>query len=295
MKYKNTSRLDVVFDIFNYGFMIMLAILFVYPFWQTLVLSVSSPRLAMSMGLKLIPDGFYVKSYQEVFSSGIIYTSYFNTLVRTVLGTLLTITITYCGAYALSKKNLPFRNPIMMLILFTMFFSGGMIPSYLLIVQLGMFDKLWALILPAATSAWNLIIARNFIASLPESLEEAAHVDGAHPITIAFKIMLPLSLPIIAVLTLWSAVWHWNAWFDAMIYTRDSKNMVLQLLLRQIIISTSNQFIGSGDILTVTTAETTPETVKAATIIITIAPIICTYPFLQRYFVKGIMVGAVKG
>jgi putative aldouronate transport system permease protein len=182
-----------------------------------------------------------------------------------------------------------------MLILFTMFFGGGLIPSYLLMKNLNLLDSLWALILPSATSAWNLIIARNFISSLPESLEEAAYVDGAHPLTVIFKIMLPLSMPIIAVLALWSAVGHWNAWFDAMIYVRDRDKMVLQLILRQIIISNSNEMVGSGNLLNVTTAETTPETVKAATIIVTIAPIIFAYPFLQKYFVKGIMVGAIKG
>jgi putative aldouronate transport system permease protein len=183
---------------------------------------------------------------------------------------------------------------ILLFITFTMFFSGGLIPSYLNMRNLNLINSRWALILPGLTSAWNLIVARNFIASLPDSLEEAAFVDGAHPLTVVFTIMLPISMPIIAVLALWTAVGHWNAWFDANIYVRDPNKMVLQLTLRRILVEGSLDVMG-GDVLNASSATTTPETVKAATIIVSIVPIILFYPFLQKHFVKGVMVGSIKG
>jgi len=295
MSYKNKTKIDIIFDVINYTLMIALSIAFIYPFWQTIVLSFSSPKYAYSLGVKLWPQGFNLKSYEEVFKSKVIYTGFINSLTRTLIGTTLTILVTYCGAYALSKKNLPFRNIITLLILFTMFFSGGLIPSFLLVNSLKMHNTIWALIFPITTSAWNLIITRNFIASLPESLEEAALVDGAHPIAVVFRIMFPLSMPIIAVLALWSAVHHWNSWFDAMIYIRDEEKMVLQQILRRIIIDDSKDIMETAGLLTITTAQTTPETIKSATIVVTMLPIILVYPFLQKYFVKGIMIGALKG
>jgi len=285
---------EKAFDVTNYMIMILLMFIFIYPFWETLVNSFSSPIGAERLGLKFLPVGFNFQSYKNVFSSKFIYIGYYNTLYRTLFGTTLTVFVTYCGAYSLSKKMLPGRAIIMFFIAFTMFFSGGLIPSYLMMKRLDLIGSRWALILPGLTSAWNLIIARNFISSLPETLEEAAFVDGAHPLTVVFKIMFPISMPIIAVLALWTAVGHWNSWFDAMIYVRDSKKMVLQLALRRILIEESRDMIG-GDVLNASSAATTPETVKAATIIVSIIPIVLFYPFLQKHFIKGVMVGAIKG
>ncbi|NLC67939.1 MAG: carbohydrate ABC transporter permease [Clostridiaceae bacterium] len=292
-KIKKTTG-EILFDVFNYVLMLILSFAFIYPFWETLVNSFSSPVGAQRLGLKFYPIGFNLDSYINIFKSKYIFIGYYNTLYRTIIGTVLSVLVTYCGAYVLSKKNLPGRVVILFLITFTMFFSGGLIPSYLNMRRLNLINTRWALILPGLTSAWNLIIARNFIDSLPDSLEEAAIVDGAHPLIIVFRIMLPISMPIIAVLALWNAVGHWNSWFDANIYVRDPKKVVLQLVLRRVLIDDSRDMIG-GDVLKASTASTTPETIKAATIIVSIVPIILFYPYLQKYFVKGVMIGAIKG
>ena len=293
MNKKHKSISGRVFDSFNVLLMLLLIVAFLYPFWEQLVLSFSSPAAANRSGLKLWPSEFNITSYSQVFKSNQIWIGFFNTAFRTVIGTALTVLVTFCGAFVLCKKELPGRSIVLAAILFTMFFSGGMIPSYLLMRNMGLLGNRFALILPVTTSAWNLIMTRNFIASLPDSLEEAALVDGARPFTIVFKVFFPLSMPIISVLTLWSAVGHWNAWFDAMLYNRGRDLMVLQLYLRTLLIDQANT--GGGGVLSASTAATTPETVKAATIVVSILPIVVLYPFLQKYFVKGVMVGAVKG
>lgn len=291
----NKSPGEKIFDVFNYAFFIILSFLFLYPFWETLVTSFSKPSFAISLGFKFYPEGgISLESYMEVFKSDLFYIGYGNTLFRVIIATLLTVFVNYFGAYSLSKKKLPFRSSITIFFLIPMFFGGGLIPSYILINNLGLMGSRWALILPGLASTWNLILARNFIATLPDSLEESAFIDGAHPLTVLLKIMIPLSMPIIAVLALWTAVGHWNAWFDAMIYVRSREKMVLQLVLRRILIDNSDELMKRG-VLTRTTAQTTPETVKAATIMISIIPIILFYPFLQKYFVKGILVGSLKG
>lgn len=291
----NRSRLDPVVDAFIYLFMIISGAVFLYPFWDTLVLSFSSPQAALALKIRLWPGEWSLGAYREVFRSEVVYIGYYNTIYRTVVGTAITVVVTFCGAYVLSKRALPFRSTITVFILFTMFFHGGLIPHYWLVRSLGLLNSRWALILPTVTTAWYLVIARNFIMSLPDSMEEAAVIDGAHPLVIAFRIILPLSAPIIAVLALWHAVYHWNEWFHALIYVRDRNKMVLQLVLRRILIEQSLGDEMMGNILVEQTTTTTPETVKAATIIVSIGPIIALYPFLQKYFVKGVMVGALKG
>ena len=287
--------MDPIVDAGIYLFMIVSAVVFLYPFWDTLVLSFISPKAALALRIRLIPSEWSLGAYKEVFQSEVVYIGYFNTIYRTLIGTAITVTVTFCGAYVLAKRTLPFRSAITIFFLFTMFFHGGLIPHYWLIRSLGLINSRWALILPTTTTAWYLVIARNFIMSLPDSMEEAAVMVGAHPLVIAFRIILPLSAPIIAVLALWHAVYHWNAWFDALIYVRARGKMVLQLVLRRILIEQSLGDEMMGNILVEQTSTTTPETVKAATIIISIGPIIALYPFLQKYFVKGVMVGALKG
>lgn len=293
--YKPKKNLvDILFETLIYLLMIILIVAFLYPFWQTVVLSFSSPEFSRSLGIKIWPDIFSLSSYNEVFKDNIIVIGYINTLIRVISGTVLAILFTYFGGYALTKKTLPFRRSILIFILFTMFFSGGLIPSYLLMKDLGLLETRWALILPGVTSAWNLIIARNFINTIPDSLEESAFIDGAHPLTVLFKILMPLSMPIIAVLALWSAVGHWNAWFDALIYIRSTDKIVLQLILRRILIDQSEELMKSGALVFIK-KKTSPESVKAAIIVVTTAPIVFFYPFLQKYFVKGILIGSVKG
>ncbi len=292
MKRIKRSGLGLSFDYINYFFMGLALLTFLYPFWDTLVLSFSTPVQAQRLGFRLYPRPMSFAAYNTVFSSSVIAIGYMNTLFRTVIGTFLHVIVTYCGAYALSKRNLPFRTSITFLILFTMFFNGGLIATYLNIKSLGLLGSRWALILPLTTSAWSLVIARNFIMAIPQDLEDAAIMDGAHPLVLIFKIMMPVSKPILAVLALWMAVGHWNAWFDALIYITSDKKTVLQLILRKILIEQRQDMIEN---LAVSTNTLTPEAIKAATIIVSIGPIILMYPFLQKYFVKGILIGSLKG
>jgi len=293
-KYRK-SLIDRLFDFINYTLLVFMCLIFIYPFWDTLVLSFSKPEFARQLGLRLFPKGqITLGSYGEIFKSNTIYISYYNTLFRVTIATVLNVLVTFCGAYTLSKRNLPFVKLLTIFVLITLFFNGGMIPNYLLVKSLGLMDSRWALILPILTSGWSVFLARNFIAALPDALEESAFIDGAHPLSVVFKIVMPISMPIIAVLSLWAAVQHWNEWFLAMIYTRSSKKMVLQLLLRRILIEASPEAIENESLISMTT-NTTPESVKAATIIVATVPILCFYPFLQKYFVKGVMVGSIKG
>ena len=280
-----------LFDILNTVFMVALAFVFLYPFWQTLLISFSTPEYASSLGVKIFPPSVTLDSYKSVFETGSIWVGYANTLLRTITGTVLTVLVTYCAGYAVSRKNLPFRRTITFFITVTMFFSGGLIPTFLTIKSYGLVGSRLALILPMMTSAWNIIITRNYIAGLPDELEEAALVDGAHPLKIVFQVMFPLSMPIVAVLALWTAVGHWNAWFDAMIYCSGESKIVLQLVLRRLLIDSQAE----TSILQSTVAATTPESIKDATIIVAILPIVCVYPFLQKHFTKGVTLGAVKG
>lgn len=201
--------------------LIFLTFCFLYPFWHTLVLSFSTPEYASQLGLKLFPMHATLDSYRVVFQTSSIYAGFYNTLFRTVVGTALNVFVTFCAAYALTRESLPYRRTIMVGIVITMFFSGGLIPTFLVMKSYGLVGSIFALILPMATSAWNIIIARNYIAGINKELEEAAQIDGAHPLKIAFLVMFPLSAPIIAVITIWTAVAHWNAWFDAMIYLNE--------------------------------------------------------------------------
>ncbi|KRG14445.1 carbohydrate ABC transporter permease [Lederbergia galactosidilytica] len=284
---------EKVFDFLNVLFMVSLIIATLYPFLYVLFSSLSDPGLlAKNRGILLLPLGFTVKAYELVFQNPMIIVGYLNTIFYVIVGTIINIFLTSIGAYALSRKNAMLTKPIMMFITFTMFFSGGLIPTYLLIGQLGMIDTRWALIIPNAVSVWNLIIMRTSFKGIPDSLEESARIDGANDWTILFRIILPLSLPVIAVMVLFYGVGHWNAYFDAMIYLRNNDLWPLQLVLREILIENStDNFItgvGGGDRYPI------GETVKYATIIVATIPILFLYPFLQKYFVKGVMIGSIK-
>jgi len=229
----------------------------------------------------------------NIFNSRTIWTAYSNTIFRTVAGTGLAVFFTFCGAYPLSKKSFPLRKTFTIILMVTMFFNGGLIPGYLLIRNLGMLDTYWALIIPGMLSAFNIYLVRNFIQTIPASLEESAEIDGASHFQILMKIIIPLSTPILATIALWAAVGYWNEWFAAMIYTRDTKFEVLQLLLRRVM----NRATVQGIFRSITPGMRRPDTmsVRAATLMVTIGPILFVYPFLQRYFVKGIMIGSLKG
>lgn len=287
------TRGEKIFDIFNYVFMALLAFIFFYPLWHCVALSFGNVAYSNQLGLKVFPVGnmFTFASYQRVFSNEALMVGYGNTIIRVLLGVPLTLAVTYMAAYTMARENLPFKKFLVVFFLIPMFFGGGLIPSYLNIKSLGLIGTRWVWVLPGLISTYNLLIAKNFVAGLPMELEEAANIDGAHPVRILVQIMVPLSMPILSVLALWSAVGHWNAWFDAMIYTPGDKLIVLQMALRRMLIEQPESMMAGH----INAAEATTETVKMASVVVALVPIMCVYPFVQKYFTKGVMLGAVKG
>lgn len=265
----------------------------IYPFWATLVVSFSGTRFANIPGFHLLPLEPSLSAYGNVLSKSIVGVAYLNSIFRTVVGTALTLVITLGAAYGLSKRKLPFRRALTGMVIFTMFFSGGLIPTYLLVKNLGLLNTRFALILPFLVSPFSLLVMRNFMYSIPVELEESAFIDGANEVLILVRIVVPLSLPIIATIALWTAVMHWNDWFYALIYDRKTQQTVLQVLLRRVVIENQPSDV-YGQSYDDANATVTEETVKAATLFVSIGPVILIYPFIQKYFVKGVMVGALK-
>ncbi len=287
---------SIIFDTFNTIFMLMLIVVTLYPFWHVAMSSISNPSaLTVHSGPVFFPiGGIEIGNYGLVFKNPMIPLGYRNTLTYLIVGTTINMIMTMFCAYALSRKYLMLRNHVMYLIIFTMYFSGGMIPSYLLVKSLGIYDKLWALVLPGSISTYNMIIMRTAFAGVPDSMEESAKLDGANDMLILFRIIIPLCMPTIAVMILFYGVSHWNSWFSAMIYLKTRTKFPLQLVLREILLANT----ASGETMVDTAAgDKIPlaETVKYATIMVATVPILVVYPFLQRYFVKGIMIGAIKG
>lgn len=284
---------EKTFDLGNAVLMIGLSVITLYPLIYVLFASLSDPEFVVqSRGLILYPRGFTIEAYQMVFKNPNIIAAFGNTLFYVAAGTSLNIILTALGAYGLSRRNVMLKNPIMFLIVFTMFFEGGLVPLYLTIQNLGMLDSRLSLIVPTAVSAFNLIIMRTAFQAVPESLEESARIDGAGDWTILFRVVLPLSMPVVAVMILFYGVSHWNAWFYATIFLQDRDLFPLQLILREILISNDTSSMASG--VSSSDQMSVGETIKYATIIVATAPILFLYPFLQKYFVKGVMIGAIK-
>lgn len=287
------TRGEKVFQAINTVFLIFMLIITLYPFWYIIVASVSSnTEVLQANGKMLWPRGFNVSAYKEVLKYASIWTGYKNTIFVLIVGTLISIILTAIGGYFLSRKNVFFQKYIAMAIVITMYFSGGIIPFYFTVKDLGLDGSLWSLILPTAISTYNLIIMRTAFAAIPDSLEESAKIDGARHFTILFRIMLPLCIPTVAVLILYYAVGYWNSWFNASLFLTDRGTFPLQLILREIILyntGDANSAAASVD------KEDISETLQYATIIVSTVPILCIYPFLQKYFAKGVMVGAIKG
>lgn len=279
-----------IFDICNYIFMVLVIIATGYPFLYVVIASFSDPTaLSTYTGILIWPlQPITTKAYELVLSLPSIVSGYRNTLIVLALGLATNMVFTILGAYFLSIKGPMFKSIVSFMIIFTMYFWGGMIPSYLNVKDLGLLDSLWALILPGAVNTTNLIILKSGFESIPDSLVEAAQLDGASYFQILWKVMLPLSKATIAVIVLYYAVAHWNAWFDASIYLLDSKKYPLQLILRNMLDSASN-IDGMDDMAQYV------ELVKYALIVVSTVPILVVYPFLQKYFTKGVMIGAVKG
>jgi putative aldouronate transport system permease protein len=288
------SRGERLFSMGNVLFMFALMVVTLYPLLYVLFASLSNAgELTQHRGLLLWPLDLTFEAYRRVFANPIILTGYRNTLFIVIVGTALNVLMTMLGAYALSRRNVLFKNPAMFFIVFTMFFSGGLIPTFLLVGQtLGMQNTLWALIIPGAVNTLNLIIMRTAFNAVPVALEEAARIDGANDWIILFRIFLPLAWPVVAVMILFYGVAHWNSFFSALIYIQDRDLYPLQLVLREILISSNIQNmttdVSSGDVLAI------GETIKYATIIVATLPILVIYPYLQRYFVKGVLIGAIK-
>ncbi|AJK89250.1 MULTISPECIES: carbohydrate ABC transporter permease [Lysinibacillus] len=289
------SKGDRAFTIFNYIFLAIVAVVVLYPLIFVLSASLSNPEYVISGDLWLWPKEFTVEAYKKVFQNPDIINGFINTLKYTFFGTLLNIVMTICAAYPLSRRNLKGKGFIMAFMVFTMFFSGGLIPTYLLIRDLGMINTFWVMIIPNAVAVWNIIIMRTFFQSIPYELEESAMIDGAGNFRILWSIVLPLSLPVMAVMVLFYAVGHWNSYFQALIYLQDQDKFPLQLILRQILIQ------GQADDMIQATSESflaqklSVEGLKYAVLIVANLPMLMLYPFLQRYFVKGVMIGSLKG
>jgi putative aldouronate transport system permease protein len=288
------SRGERTFGALNVVLLLGLMILTAYPLLYVLFASLSDPsQLIATRGALLRPLGFNLDAYRLVLQNPMIAIGYRNTLLYVAGGTLLNVIMTCLGAYALSRRNVMFATPIMIFIVFTLFFSGGLIPTYLLVGQtLQMADTPWALIVPTAINTINLIILKTAFESVPVSLEEAARIDGANDFTILFRIVLPLSLPALAVVVLFYAVGHWNSYFPALIYIHSRDLYPLQLVLREILITSNVESMTTA----VSSADTfqVAQTIKYATIVVATVPILIIYPFLQRYFVKGALIGAIK-
>jgi len=313
---------ESVFNVVNIVLLGILALLTVYPFLYTVSISMSNAREAARDGLHLVPgdpamlgralenlfrfrftgfrdglsaygQGLSLEAYRMVLVNREIIVGYANTLFRTVVGTILTLLATALAAYPLSRPNMPFRKRLTFFVIFTMLFNGGLVPGYLLIRNLGLINSLWVYVLPTLVTAFNVLIMKSFFQSIPESLAESAMIDGANDFSILFRIYLPLSKPVLATVGLWTAVTHWNSWFDGLLFVTDSSKQVLQIILRRIVIENSTEMVEKG-IMNPNVLDFTPDTIKAATVVVTILPILFVYPFAQKYFVKGVMLGSVK-
>lgn len=284
---------DWALDAFVYGFMIVLGLITLLPMVHVFATSVSAEWALLSGKVNLLPVGFQLDTLTKVFTSHVFVRAFGVSVFVTVVGTALSILLTAVTAYPLSKRHLPGVSYVMVLFVFTMLFNGGLIPNYLLIRQLHLIDTLWSLILPGMISVFNMLIIKSYYEGLPEALEESARIDGAKTYTILFRILLPLSMPVLATIALFYAVGFWNDYFNPMLYINDPALKTLQLHLRDVVmeVDSSNAINKSADDL----MNMSPEGIRAATVVASTIPILLVYPFLQKYFIKGALVGSVKG
>jgi putative aldouronate transport system permease protein len=278
-------------QVFIYIILVLFSVLCLFPFLYVVAVSVTSEAEVLRRGVVIIPETVTFAAYKEVLFSQGLGQAYKITLFRTLVGTALNMLFTVIAAYPLSKKYLPGRSTFLLFIVFTMMFSGGLIPSYLLIRSLGLLDTPWVLIVPHLISAFNLVIIKGFFEQLPPEIEESARVDGASELQSLWKIILPLSMPVLATISLFYAVGHWNSYFDAIVFINDTKLMPLQVVLRNILLNVQAQSadMGSGSEHVSTIA------LQMAAVVVTTVPILIVYPFLQKHFTKGVLVGSIKG
>ena len=292
MKIKH-SVAEIIFDIFNHIVMILAAIVAVYPFLYIVFASFSDPILLVKhSGIMYRPAGFSLEGYKMVLQNKEIYTGYANTAFYVVVGTMLSVIITAMLSYPLALTRFRYRKVFLKLIVFTLFFSAGMIPTYMIVKMLGLLDTRWSVIVPNIMITYNVMIMRTAYLAVPTSLEESARLDGANDLQTFFKIMLPSVKGTIAVLVLYQAVANWNSWFSALLYIKDRAKYPLQLFLREILIQSSSQEMGNYSVTA--SSAFMDEVIKHATTVVATIPMLLIYPFAQKYFIKGAMVGAVK-
>lgn len=292
---KDKSLSAKTFNVINGILMAVVIIITLYPLVYVLALSLSSSEYVQAGMVSLVPRGFNIEAYKQVFADNHFWKSYGNTIVYTVLGTALNLAFTSTMAFALSRRDLIGRKPLNMLVVFTMFFSGGLIPNFLLVKNLHIYNTIWAVLLPGAINTYNMIIVRTFMQQLPEEILESGRIDGANDLQLFSKIVLPLSKPSLATIGLYYAVDHWNAYFYPMLYLKDKSKYPLQVLLKEMIVDEDLSSLSQGAAEIVGNMQPTSDMLMGASIIIALIPILCVYPFVQKYFVQGVMIGSVKG
>ncbi|WP_127590217.1 carbohydrate ABC transporter permease [Paenibacillus lautus] len=280
-----------LFDIINHSILFIVAIVCILPFVYVLAVSFASPAEVAKGGLILWPKEWSLVSYQYIFSSDTLPRSLLVSIYITVVGTLINLAFTSLMAYPLSKPHLRGRNPILLGVLITMLFSGGMIPTYFVVNGLNLTNTLWSLMIPSAISAFNLIVLKNFFQQIPDGLEDSAKIDGCNDLGVLIRIVLPLSLPAMATFGLFYAVAHWNTFFNAILYINDNEKWPIQVLLREIVILAQSR-VGDSSF---DEMDVQPLTIRMAVIVFATVPILLVYPFLQKHFAKGVMLGSVKG
>lgn len=286
---------EITFRIINSLIMLLVVAVTLYPLLYVLAVSLSSAEFVQARMVTIFPRGFNVDAYRQVMSDTYFWSSYKNTIIYTVTGTVLSLFLTTMLAYCLSRPNLFARKQISFLILFTMFFSGGLVPNFLLVKQLNIYNTIWAIILPTGISTYNMIVTRTYMQGLPEELFESVKLDGGNDWQIFTRIVLPLSKPVVATIALFYAVGLWNGYFNPMIYLKDADKYPLQIILKDLILSQNASDLSGGASEALGQSMMTSEMIISASIIIAMIPILCVYPFIQKYFVKGVMLGAVKG
>ncbi len=284
-----------IFDVINIFIMVIIIVISIYPLIYLISKSLSSVEYVKANLVFLYPRGFNIDAYRDVVKNTLFWTAYKNTIVYTVVGTFLNLAFTTSMAFCLSRRELLFRKTITMLVIFTMFFAGGLIPNFLLVKWLGLYDTMWALILPGTISTYNMIIVRTYMKTIPEDVIESVRIDGGNEIQIFYKIILPLSKPVIATIGLFYAIGHWNSYFNAMIYLKTNIKFPVQLVLKEMIVDQNMQSISSSAYESMNQQPLTSEMLIAASIVVTLIPVLAVYPFVQKFFVKGIMIGSVKG
>ena len=291
---KDRTKGTIIFDIANTMLMVLLMCVTLYPIVYEAAVSFSSAQYVQANQVSLLPKGFTTDAYKKLIEYKLFWRSYINTVVYTAVGTAINLVLTSMLAFCLSRRELIFRKQITLFIVVTMFFSGGMIPNFLLVNWLGIYNTIWAIVLPGAISTYNMIIVRTYMSSLPEEVIESVRLDGANDFQIFLKIVLPLSKSTLATIGLFYFVGHWNSYFLPMIYLKDKSMQPLQVILKEMIVDQQIESLGltSSDIKNVMP---TSEMFTAASIVLSLIPVLCAYPFVQKYFVKGVMIGSVKG